>query len=129
MKPKKLEFHIYSRKPFAEEAPVMAAVDQARKQIGQVQGSAIFRITSHVSAEPTVIPRAVDIIRGGMETAVQNAMHKGYVQGVLDGIHNAARGVPGLKLRGGAPGLAERRSGVGNAQKEVTASLERLGIR
>jgi hypothetical protein len=89
----------------------------------------LFRIRANVSAEPTVIPRAVDIIRGGMETAVQQAMHKGYAQGVLDEIQKAAVDISSAVLRSGGPKVTEMRSGIANAQKDVAASLERLGIR
>jgi hypothetical protein len=129
MDPKKLDFHINSRKPFAEEAPVMAAVKQARKQIGQLQGSALFRMTSNVAAEPTVIPRALDIIRGGMETAVQKAMHKGYAQGVLDGIQKAAGEVSPQSVLSGIRTAAEKGYGTIEPHSGVSESLRRLGIR
>lgn len=129
MKTENLDFHINSRKPFAEEAPVMAAVEQARKQIGRLQGSALFRKNSHVSAEPTVIPRAVDIIRGGMKTAVQQAMERGYVQGAGDalGILAVVTEFQGQIER--IEASADRPSGIRTALNDVSDSLRRLGVR
>lgn len=108
----KLDFHIHSRKPFADESAVMDAVEQARKQVGQVQGAAMFKGKVHVVAAPTVIPRAVDIIRDGMDKAVQNAVSKGY------------RSVSVGKRIVGKP----IRTGAVEAPNELTASLKRLGF-
>lgn len=112
MDPNKLDFHIHSRKPFAEESAVMDAVEQARKQVGQVQGAAMFKGKVHVVALPTVIPRAVDIIREGMDTAVQKAVSKGYTQKAI-AEHFIDKRVP---------------TGTGAAHAEVTASLKRMGF-
>jgi hypothetical protein len=128
MKTEKLDFHINSREPFAEEAPVLAAVEQARKQIGQLQGSALFRTNSHVSAEPTVIPRAVDIIRGGMKTAVQQAMERGYVQGARVSLKALAVEAAYRGQIESIEASAERPSAIRIARNEVSDSLRRLGV-
>ena len=112
MDPNKLDFHIHSRKPFAEESAVMDAVEQARKQVGQVQGAAMFKGKLHVVAMPTVIPRAVDIIREGMDTAMHKAVSKGYSQKAI------------------AEHFIDKRvsTGTSAAHAEVTASLKRMGF-
>jgi hypothetical protein len=112
MDPNKLDFHIHSRKPFAEESAVMDAVEQARKQVGQVQGAAMFKGKVHVVAMPTVIPRAVDIIREGMDTAVQKAVSEGYIQKAI------------------AEHFIDKRvlTGTSAAHAAVTASLKRMGF-
>lgn len=112
MDPTKLDFHIHSRKPFAEESAVMDTVQQLRKQVGQVQGAAMFKSKLHVVALPTVIPRAVDIIRDGMDTALEKAVSKGYAQRIATEEFHDKR----VKAATGA------------AHAEVTASLKRLGF-
>jgi hypothetical protein len=109
---KKLDFHNDSRKPFAEESYVIEAVEQARKRVGVIQGSALFRGSSYASAAPTVIPRALDIIRDGMGTAVEQAMAQGYAQTVVE---NAVKD-------------STRRSRIARGDYGVSDSLERLGF-
>lgn len=109
---KKLDFHNDSRKAFPEEAPVIDAVEQARKQVGYAPGAALFAGSSYVSAAPTVIPRAVDIIRNGMGAAVQKATDKGYAQSVVTGMYEKP----------------STRSGTDQANREVSDSLRRMGF-
>lgn len=112
MDPTKLDFHIHSRKPFAEESAVMDAVQQARKQVGQVQGAAMFKGKVHVVALPTVIPRAVDIIREGMDNALEKAVSRGYPKRI------ATEDFQDKRVK----------TGTSAAHAEVTASLKRLGF-
>lgn len=109
---KKLDFHNDSRKAFPEEAPVIDAVEQARKQVGYAPGAALFAGSSYVSAAPTVIPRAVDIIRDGMGTAMKQATAKGYAQTIVEATFEEP----------------SKRSGTVLANQEVSASLRRLGF-
>lgn len=109
---KKLDFHNDSRKPFANESFVIDAVEQARRRVGVSQGSALFHGSSYVSAAPTVIPRALDIIRDGMGTAVEQAMAQGYAQTVVEkAVEESAR-----------------RSRISQEDYGVSDSLERLGF-
>ncbi|UVW30724.1 hypothetical protein [Massilia sp. H6] len=91
MKENKLNFHSHSRKPFARESAVMDAVEQASKQVDQVPGAAMFKGKVHVIAVPTIIPRAVDIIRDGMPKALERAFEQVYVQFVVGDTQNAAQ--------------------------------------
>jgi len=117
--PKKLDFHNDSRKPFAEEAPVIDAVERARKQVGVVQGSALFNGSSYVSATPTVIPRALDIIRNGMGTALERAIAEGYAQGFAEGLGQSV-----LEMAFEKP----KHLGTTQASQDILASLRRLGF-
>jgi len=110
--PKKLYFHDDSRKAFPEEKPVIDAVEQARKQVGYAPGAALFKGSSYLSAAPTVIPRAVDIIRYGMSTAVKDATAMGYAQSVVTGTYEKP----------------STRSGTDQADREVSDSLRRMGF-
>lgn len=109
---KKLDFHNDSRKPFANESLVIDTVEQARKRVGVSQGSALFHGSSYVSAAPTVIPRALDIIRDGMGTAVEQAMAQGYAQTAVEK----------------TVGQSSDRSRISLENYEVSHSLERLGF-
>lgn len=88
------------------------AVEQARKQVGYAPGVALFKSSSYVSAAPTVIPRAVDIIRSGMGVAVQKATDKGYAQSVVAGTYENP----------------SARSGTDQPNREVSDSLRRMGF-
>lgn len=109
---KKLDFHNDSRQPFANESFVIDAVEQARKRVGVSQGSALFNGSLDVSAAPTVIPRALDIIRVGMGTAVEQAMAKGYAQTMVEQ----------------AVEESVRRSQISLEDYGVSDSLQRLGF-
>lgn len=109
---KKLDFHNDSRRPFAEESFVNDAVEQARKRVGVRQGSALFHGSADVSATPNVIPRALDIIRGGMDTAVERARAQGYHQTVTEKAVEESSKRPRIVFE----------------EYEATDSLERLGF-
>lgn len=110
---KKLDFHNDSRKPYANESFVTDAVEQARKRVGVSQGSALFHGSSYVSTAPTAIPRALDIIRGDMGTAVKQAMAQGYAQTVVEK----------------AVKESTRHSRISHQDYGVSHSLERLGFK
>jgi len=116
MEPKKLDFHVASRKPFAGEAPVIEAVKRAQQGLvsikGRVEGGALFRVQSSALANPTVIPQAVDIVRGVAERAVaaqSSVVHEALVRET--GINLAAKQV---------------QSGIDDAHAKIAASLARL---
>jgi hypothetical protein len=120
------------RKLTFQEAPVIAAVERAREQVGLAQGAALFNVTANMSAAPSVIPRAVDIIRNGMGTAMEQAVAKGYAQGMRDGMGAA---IQQALAKGHAEGVVEmtfekssKRSGAAKAIQEVSDSLRRLGV-
>lgn len=119
MNPNELDFHIHSRKPFPEESAVMDAVEQARKQVGQVPGAAMFKGNVHVVAIPTVIPRAVDIIRHGMPVALERALAKGYVQVVVEDTQKVSQANVN---RGSATKWAARKI------DDTAESLKRMGF-
>lgn len=98
----------------------MDAVEQARKQVGQVPGAAMFKGKLHVIAVPTVIPRAVDIIREGMPKAVERALEKGYVQVVVGDAQNAAQS----NIRNSAA----VQTWVAKKLDETSESLKRMGF-
>lgn len=110
--PKKLDFHNDSRKAFPEERPVIDAVEQARKQVGLAQGTALFIGSSSVRAEPTVIPRAIDIIRDGMGKAMQQATKMGYAASVVSKTFQKP----------------SAHSGTEQMNREVSDSLRRMGF-
>lgn len=88
------------------------AVEQARKQVGLTQGTALFKGSSSISAEPTVIPRAIDIIRGGMSNAMKQATDMGYAASVVSKTF----------------AKPSTRSGTAQADQAVSNSLQRLGF-
>lgn len=119
---KELIFHVGSRKPFAEEAPVVDAAQQAAAQIahkyGTVEGSAVFKVFSNLSAKPTVYPQAVDIVRHGIaEVAGAGARAgAGHAEAVVREIANEE------------PAEPQRPSAIRNANRQLSESMRRLGI-
>lgn len=86
--------------------------DVARRYGGRViQGSALFKSFAEASADPTVYPRAVDIVNA----AVGAATSTGHAASVV------------AEVTGGSV-AAPRPSGIANARGEVAASLRRLGV-
>lgn len=134
MELKQLRFHTASRKPFEGEEPVIAAVKRAQKDIatinGVIKGSALFRITAHVMANPSVVPHAVDIVRGGVEQAI--ARNNVTVEGIETAVQELIGQQVSLARQVRAPGAGlegfgeKVRSGIGEAQSKIAASLARL---
>jgi hypothetical protein len=117
-----IKIHSGSRKPFAEEAPVVDAACQAAADIahkyGKAQGSALFKHTARVSAGQTVHPQAVDIVRAAISRlagAQGVAPPAGHVQAAAQIANEAAA-------------AAKRRLDMSNAGQGVLESLRRLGI-
>lgn len=114
MATKPLIFHVGSRKPFAEEAPVVDAVQQAKVKRGNVAGTALFKTSSRATAVGGVHVQAVDIVRAAAASPA----------GV------ATTGVVGRALAQGGVTAAQpaRRSAIADARGSVAASLRRLGV-
>ena len=113
-KPTSLIFHVGSRKPFAEEAPVMDAVQQAKHKRGYTASTALFKTSTRAAATGGSHVRAVDIVRAAAASPA----------GV------SATGVVGRVLAQGGvtPAQPARRSAIADAQGQVAASLRRLGV-
>ena len=122
--------HSGSRKPFAEEAPVVEAARQAAADIahkyGKAEGSALFKHASRVTAGQTVHPQAVDIARAAISRlagAQGIAPPVGHAQAVAAKIANEAGAIANK-----AAATAKRRLDITNAGPGVLESLRRLGI-
>ena len=74
---KKMKFHSASRKPFAEEAPVIAVAKQIREQLAQRYdcdpSTPLFSSTGYRPSTTHAIPRSLDIICYGLDEAVRKA--------------------------------------------------------
>lgn len=114
MATKPLIFHVGSRKPFAEEAPVMDAVQQAKVKRGKAVGAALFKTSSRAMAMGGVHVQAVDIVRAAAASPAGVAATSGVGRGLAQG--------------GVTPAEPARRSALADAQGQVAASLRRLGV-
>lgn len=114
MATKPLIFHVGSRKPFAEEAPVMDAVQQAKIKRGKAAGAALFRTSGRAMAMGGVHLQAVDIVRAAAASPAGVA---------------ATSAVGRVLAQGGVtPSVPARSSAIADAQGQVAASLRRLGV-
>ena len=111
-------FHSDSRKPFAEEAPVIDAAQRAAREIahryGIDAGAAIFKGVAQVSANPNV-HSAVELMRQGGVT-------------VLKSRRDAHTDAIGAQVRAAGLPNSDRRSGIDDANNEAARRLRLLGI-
>lgn len=114
MATKHLIFHVGSRRPFAEEAPVMDAVHQAKVKRGKADDAALFKSSGRAMAMGGVHRQAVDIARAAATSprgvAATTAVGRALAQGGI------------------TPSEPTRRSAIADAQGQVAASLRRLGV-
>jgi hypothetical protein len=125
----RLFVHSDSRKPFAEEAPVVATAHQAAKVIaekyGKPPGAAMFRDTGKVSAAAPVHPQAVDLARAAISrlTGVPYKSRMAAAQAAATELNNqaAAKAMHNVEVM-------RRRLEQSQPGPAVLESLRRLGI-
>ncbi|MGK5015006.1 hypothetical protein [Janthinobacterium sp. HLS12-2] len=132
MSPPNIKIHSGSRKPFAEEAPVVEAARQAAADIaqkyGKIEGAALFKGSAHIAALPTVHPQAVDIAREALSR----------LSNVSNGIINIPMSVTGqnaltaleIAKKRSDPATVRLREALteAGAGQSMLESLRRLGI-
>ncbi|WP_058048824.1 hypothetical protein [Janthinobacterium sp. Ant5-2-1] len=121
--------HSGSRKPFAEEAPVVEAAQQAAQVVaekyGKPPGAAMFRDTGKVSAATPVHPQAVDLARAAISrlTGVPYKPKMSAAQAAVEELNSQAAAKAMLNVA-----RMRRRLEQSQAGPAVLESLRRLGI-
>ena len=121
--------HSDSRKPFAEETPVVETAQHAAqvvaKKYGKPPGAAMFRRMGKVAAATPVHPQAVDLARAAIFklTGVQDEPKMAAVQAAVAELSNqaAAKAMHNVEIM-------RRRLEQSQAGPAVFESLRRLGI-
>lgn len=121
--------HSDSRKPFAEETPVVETAQHAAqvvaKKYGKPPGAAMFRRMGKVAAAAPVHPQAVDLARAAISrlTGVQDEPKMAAVQAAVAELSNQAA----VKAMHNVE-IMRRRLAQTQAGPAVLESLRRLGI-